>query len=237
MLKSQKSLFGKEKLNYRRWNRLLMILINNLKVKPPTIEWNESDVPLRPKMEAEGIKLLESHFRKSQCYLEYGGGGSTVLAAHSGVPKIHCIEGDAKFLQAVKKKVESLYPSIVINTHHADLGSTKEWGYPDDPFMIHTWPRYCICGWDVLFRVGDSPDLILVDGRFRVSSFLASLMMAKKGTVILFDDYYTRPEYHVVEEYLAPTSRAGRMAEFITKEESPWPCALLNLINSSSDPL
>lgn len=77
-----------------------------------------------------------------------------------------------------------------------------EWKESHIPFAIHSWPKHYICPWDELLRKGDSPNLFLIDGRFRVCSFLTSLMMSKRGTVILFHDYYNRPDYHIIEQYL-----------------------------------
>jgi hypothetical protein len=37
------------------------------------------------------------------------------------------------------------------------------------------------------------PDLVLIDGRFRLACFLHPLLAAAPGTPILFDDYTNRP--------------------------------------------
>ena len=58
------------------------------------------------------------------------------------------------------------------------------------------------------------PDVILIDGRFRVASFLFSLMNAKEDSVIIFDDYMNRPHYHVVEEILEVYEYFGRQVIF-----------------------
>ena len=70
-------------------------------------------------------------------------------------------------------------------------------------------------------REGVSPDLVLIDGRFRVASFLVSALLAQEGCTILFDDYFDRPNYHVVEKYLKPVRKAGRMAEFSVPAAKP----------------
>ena len=57
-------------------------------------------------------------------------------------------------------------------------------------------------------------DVILIDGRFRVASFLFSLINAKEGSIIIFDDYMNRPHYHVVEEVLEVYENFGRQAVF-----------------------
>ena len=44
----------------------------------------------------------------------------------------------------------------------------------------------------------------MIDGRFRVASFLTTLKKSKKGTKIIFDDYKSRSQYHVVEKIIKP---------------------------------
>lgn len=66
---------------------------------------------------------------------------------------------------------------------------------------------------------GFSPDLVLIDGRFRVACLLTALLKAKAGTVILFDDYLNRRElYGRVEDLLLMRKQIGRMAEFVVPD-------------------
>ena len=44
-------------------------------------------------------------------------------------------------------------------------------------------------------------DLILIDGRFRVSCCLKCFDIINENTHILFDDFMNRPEYHIVLKY------------------------------------
>ena len=61
---------------------------------------------------------------------------------------------------------------------------------------------------------GFDPQLVLIDGRFRVACFLTSLLRAKPGTLLLFDDYTERAYYHVIEEFLRPQQQTERQAVF-----------------------
>jgi|LakMenE18May11ns_1017448.scaffolds.fasta_scaffold9924938_3 hypothetical protein len=62
------------------------------------------------------------------------------------------------------------------------------------------------------------PDVVLIDGRFRVACFLASVLSATKFTQIFFDDYVDRDYYHVVEEIMKPMRFCGRQAIFEVEE-------------------
>jgi len=58
------------------------------------------------------------------------------------------------------------------------------------------------------------PDLVLIDGRFRLACFFHSLLAAAPGTPILFDDYTNRPHYQLVEEFCPISETEGRQALF-----------------------
>ena len=68
--------------------------------------------------------------------------------------------------------------------------------------------------WEIARASNIVPDTVFIDGRFRVASFLYTLVAARAGTTILFDDYVKRPEYHVVEEFCRVESTHGRLAVF-----------------------
>lgn len=201
-----------------------------------TKKWVSTDIPLRPHMEDEGINLLEKHMANSNTYLEYGSGGSTVFAAIKGIPNIHSIDSDIGFLDAVKARALEQNSNASINLHPVNIGPTKEWGHPTDKSHADQWPKYSCAAWDFFLEKNINPDLILIDGRFRVACFLASLMFAKPGTVILFDDYFDRPGYHSVEKHLRPRSQAGRMAEFVVDASFNTSKVLLDLLIASTNP-
>jgi len=90
--------------------------------------------------------------------------------------------------------------------------------------------------WSEIIKCNQFPNVILIDGRFRVACFLASLLLAKPGTIILFDDYVNRPHYHVVEKHLSLSKAAGRMVEFVIKENLVKELILLDLMTYSTRP-
>jgi hypothetical protein len=187
-------------------------------------------------MEPDGLAKFERRLCEAQVYLEYGAGGSTVLAAQCGPKEIHTVESDKNFLDAVQRRVEVLSVSTRLQTYYVDIGPTKEWGWPTDATCAARWPAYCLAPWVPLAETHNPPDLILIDGRFRVACFLTSLMFAKPGTAVLFDDYLDRPEYHVVQKHVEQTGRAGRMAEFLVPEEIDRRSVLADLLTHVTNP-
>lgn len=180
------------------------------------------DVPSTPHMEPEGQALLNERLSKVNVFLEFGSGGSSVLAAGYPLTRIYSVDSDRSFLQAVTEKVKaSGAPEDRYLPVFADIGPTGAWGHPSSTAKATLWPRYVSDVWNVMAERGETPELILIDGRFRVASFLISAMMAPAGCVILFDDYLDRPAYHVVERFISPRRTAGRMAEFVVPSRLP----------------
>lgn len=175
-----------------------------------------------PHMEPEGQVLLAERLNKSKIFLEYGSGGSSIMAAQSNVQKIYSVDSDKTFLYAVQTRIKQMQSSAEKYLPiYVDIGPTGDWGRPKHYGSAALWPSYANEAWTVMGNHGDNPDLILIDGRFRVASFLVSAILAQEGCIILFDDYFDRPGYHVVEKYLQPISAAGRMAEFVVPAVRP----------------
>lgn len=179
----------------------------------------EFDVPSMPHMEPEGQALLIERLNNAKVFLEYGSGGSSVLASGYPLTRIYSVDSDRGFLRAVADKVKAVgAPEDRYLPIFADIGPTKAWGHPSSMAKAALWPRYVGDVWTAMADRDEAPDLILIDGRFRVASFLISALMAPAGCIVLFDDYFDRASYHVVEQFIAPRRSAGRMAEFVIPE-------------------
>jgi hypothetical protein len=172
-------------------------------------------VPRLAHMDQQGIDIFSEAIAKSKCYLEYGSGGSTRMAVKAKVPHIFSVESDADYARAVRRSVVNDGKDLFVKIRHGNIGKTKDWGYPVSKESCASWPDYAIAIWDKIEEEKVSPDLIVVDGRFRVACFLTSLLRAKPGTVILFDDYVGREKrYSIVEKYVSPSQLTTRMAVF-----------------------
>ena len=111
------------------------------------------------------------------------------------------------------KKIQSLEGiegSNRMNLYWVDVGAVANWGAPTSFKMRHNFKKYA----EILWLKNKTPDLVLIDGRFRVSCFLTSVKFAPVGTKILFDDYTDRSFYHVVEEFCQKIDTCGRQALF-----------------------
>lgn len=177
------------------------------------LQMTDIEIPAIPHMPAEAVQWLTAKLRTVRSYLEFGSGGSTRLAAGLGVPRIVSIESDPGYAEAVRKAAVS--PASDITVIHVDIGPVKEWGSPRDSSRRDYWPEYPNAGWSA-FAGKPSPDLVLIDGRFRPACFLLSLLRSAPGTNIMFDDYVNRDHYKFVEAFVSPIELFGRTALFET---------------------
>ncbi len=163
-------------------------------------------------MPPEECDLLRAVFGKATTILEYGSGGSTVEAAALPGRVVFSVESDRDWLEGMKAWFSRNPPRAELHLHHADIGPTEKWGMPVNRGFRSAFPAYALSVWDRPDFV--QPDVVLIDGRFRVGCFLATLFRTRRAVTVLWDDYLERKAYHCVERYAGPVSMTGRMAVF-----------------------
>jgi hypothetical protein len=174
------------------------------------------EVPDEPHFDAASSVYFRDQLARARNYLEYGSGGSTVLA-NQMVTNLVSVDSDASFLADVRRKLSQTDRRAMAKLIHVNIGMTVDWGFPvfQKPTRrrVRRWEEYAKAPWRYFRTIGQQPDLVLVDGRFRVACVLESLLGLSplSETQILVDDYIDRPEYSVIEEY-ADVEMVGRMA-------------------------
>jgi hypothetical protein len=169
----------------------------------------ERPVLTLPPVEAEAVRAA---YAGAEVILEYGSGGSTVLAAEMPGKTVFSVESDAAWLAGMQDWFAHNPPRAQVHLHHANIGPTREWGYPGSDASFRRWPSYPVSVWDLPeFR---HPDVVLIDGRFRAACFLTTLFRITRPVRVLWDDYTGRPEYHAMEAFSPRTGTIGRMAVF-----------------------
>jgi hypothetical protein len=179
--------------------------------------------------------MVKEVYAGANSILEYGSGGSTVVAAEFKNKSIYSVESDKKWaddLQGFLKRSDAVLSMPVI--HHVDVGPTIKWGHPAGTSLHKRFHLYPLEIWDVDDFV--HPDTVLIDGRFRVGCFFACLLRCTKPMQILFDDYTPRAHYHVVERITRPVSTLERMAIFEVEPDMIPRSEFTQVIGSFSDP-
>jgi len=161
--------------------------------------------------EAEAAHLRAAYARAG-VILEYGSGGSTVIAAELPEKTVFSVESDGAWLEQMRGYFAAHPPTATLHLHHGDIGPTGEWGHPRDDADFRRWPLYHNSVWERDDFA--QPDLVLIDGRFRVACFLTTLFRSTSPVTVLFDDYLDRKSYHAVEDLVKPAALIGRMAQF-----------------------
>jgi len=190
-------------------------------------------------MTAENVLEALNRFSDGKKYfLEYGTGSSTIQAAENGLMVIS-VETDWKYFLEILEKAEPFILKQQFWVFYCDVGPVKKWGYPLDDLVNPLFLRYSYFPWVQAGRMGINPDLILIDGRFRIASFVTSYQRADPGTVILFNNYHSRPWYHLVESIAHPFFRLGDLAAFCVTEAGKKELSdekLIKLVEHFMDP-
>jgi hypothetical protein len=173
-------------------------------------------------MDTDGLAAFKAAVKGASSYLEYGCGGSTILAANSGVKNIIAVDTSSEWAGAVRDAVAQV-DGVRATIAHCDVGEVGDWGVPLSNARINDYHKYAVMPWYAAKKMGVVPGLVLVDGRFRVACFLYTLISARVGTAILFDDYGDRPGYHVVEQFCDLEEMHGRMGAFIVRKHYSFP--------------
>jgi hypothetical protein len=163
-------------------------------------------VPAEPCFDHESTAFLRSQLERSRNYLEYGSGGSTILA-NRFVNTLVSVDCDASHIADVRRKLAAEGRRAMTRLIHVNIGLTLESGLPaftkPTRRRLRRWEDYPTSPWRYFRSIAQQPDLILVDGVFRVSCVLESLLSLSplSNTPILVADYAARPHYHVVERF------------------------------------
>jgi hypothetical protein len=150
-------------------------------------------------------------------YFEIGSGASTLLALKEN-KKFLSIESSKPFYNFIKNKIGE-------NIYYSDLGPTKYYSYPILPcFLIKKKiQNYANTILIYYYRFSKFPELILIDGRFRVYCVLNILEImknynSKKKSIIIIDDFKSRTAYFKINEVIK-VRKVGRFGIIYINEK------------------
>ena len=171
---------------------------------------------LRIAMTDAEAACLSRHLSMTTHYLEFGTGGSTVLAAASSVSSIVSVESDTAWIDRVRAEpdIEAREQRGEVIFHAVDIGPTGKFGHPEDQQAIDRWADYYGSVWEL--PESRHADLVLVDGRFRVACVLTAIANTRPGTRLLVHDFWDRPYYHAILPFLEQVEKVERMGVFRT---------------------
>lgn len=157
------------------------------------------------------IGKFKEYLRESTNVFEFGCGGSTVLISHlKNIKTLHSVDSDLNWINKVKEEVKE---NVVF--HFVNIGELTAWGHPKDESQKSKWPKYS----NVLKDLPDYfPDLVFVDGRFRVACALKSIEKMKKESYLIVHDYHPSRNYSVIEKWFNKIDSVDTLRVFKKKE-------------------
>lgn len=158
--------------------------------------------------------LFKSVLASARVYGEYGCGESTVWVAANTCASILSVDTSQVWCESVLERVHADADNRDISIQHIDFGDVGAWGRPVSFKHRARFHLYRESIWNMPAK----PDVVLIDGRFRVACFLTSLVSADPGTSILFDDFLDRPGYELVLDYIRPVESCGTQSLFVVPE-------------------
>lgn len=185
---------------------------------------------MQPHMTDAEVTQFELQLAGLSSLLEFGSGGSTVVAARQ-VRKIVSVDSNPGWLTRVHAEVTR--HAVDFTPVHIDIGPVVEWGYPADESRLRDWPRYHTHIWRV---VGGSPDAVLIDGRFRVACLLQAIIHCKPDCIFLFHDFNDRPQYHTILRHADVLMRVDTLAVLRAKQQVDGKAVLHDLFDYYLDP-
>ena len=147
-------------------------------------------------------KALDYILSRSKVYLEFGAGNTTKRAVlFENIKRIDSVECNLDFINKLVLSEERMREQVEkkrLFIHRIDIGELKGWGYPEDESCKNAWVNYS----EIVHKLGQKWDTVLVDGRFRVACVLNVLLLGNENCKILIHDFWNRNHYHVVLNYL-----------------------------------
>ncbi len=165
---------------------------------------------MQPVMSGAERECYEALLDGTQSIVEFGSGGSTLLALDSGATRIVSVDSDRGWLAGLRDETRTVEAEDVgrLTLVHAHIGPVGQYGAPTDQSQRARWPDYALAPWEFCAQ----PDLVLVDGRFRVACIAQAVLHCRGNGLIAVHDFWNRPAYHGalrVLEWVSSTETFG----------------------------
>lgn len=170
-------------------------------------------------MSKNEIELFDNLIQKSQHYLEFGMGGSTIRALIKSKAKVYTVESSHDWIEAMREyRIIRNQEKHRLRVFRVDIGPTREWGHPQSEDHHHLFEGYS-SGVFKSINAGEL-DFILIDGRFRVACVLKTILAChgNERVRIMIHDFWNREEYHRVLEHLDVLDKVDTAGIFSIKK-------------------
>lgn len=154
---------------------------------------------LEPLLSQNDKNMFYKILDKINVYFEYGSGGSTYQASiRNNIKTIYSIESDLEWHKKLKKEIKHSNANLIYNEMKT---TSNNWGHPGKRATKEQKVNYSNHIRNLRKEEQENIDLVFIDGRFRVACCLKCFDVVKDNCLIAFDDFLTRPQYHIVLRY------------------------------------
>ena len=163
-----------------------------------------------PAMSPAEQALLRAAAAGAATIVEFGAGGSTALLLAASGGRLVTVENDPAWLARLaaappcaEARAAGRWAGICV-----DQGAVGAWGWPLDAVRRQDGAPYVNAPW----AAAGAPDLVLVDGRYRVACALAALARVAPGGLVAIHDFWPRPHYHLLLAEAELEATSGTLA-------------------------
>ena len=172
-------------------------------------------------------KMFYKYLKNINVYFEYGSGGSTYQASiKKNIKTIYSVESDIAWQNKLKKIITTSNINYIFNEMDT---KPNNWGRPGKNATNIQKINYSNHIRNLSKEEQNSIDFVFIDGRFRVACCLKCYDIIKDNCLIAFDDFLTRPAYHIVLEYfdIVEQTQDNRMVILKKKKNKKIPKKLV----------
>jgi hypothetical protein len=155
--------------------------------------------------------------KKCKKYLEFGSGGSTLLAyITSNIKKIVSVDSDLNWIKTIKKfkNIKKDEGNRII-LEYINIGKVNKFGNP----KYKKNKKFSDYSKQIFKKYENDYDLVFIDGRFRVACALQVILNCRADIKILIHDFSYRPYYHFLYKYLDVIYNIDTLVLFSIKDD------------------
>src|SRR6056300_490115 len=154
---------------------------------------------MKPFLSENDENMFYKHLNNAKIYFEYGSGGSTYQASiRDNIQKIYSVESDIRWQTKLKRTIKK--ENVVYIFNEMDT-RPNNWGNPGVNATEQQKINYSNDMRNPTKEEQQNIDLVFIDGRFRAACCLKCVDIMNPNCLVAFDDFLTRPQYHIVLDY------------------------------------
>jgi len=158
---------------------------------------------LHPHFTTNDLSMFYRYLKTACVYMEIGSGGSSMAACREpSVETVVWVESDPVWYEIVKTGCEEYSTKMIPIFSGLNVDRQDNWGHPGPGCTDEQRRAYSDALIVAISTHALRPDVVLVDGRFRVACCLKLFSRVDEDCVILFDDFFPRRDFYgAVLEY------------------------------------